>query len=86
MNVFDQKAPGPWPRAFWFWGKVALPGARIFGAHFRGDAAAPAMPFSFAELRYRANDFAREHADCHDEIAESQLFWTCTTFPATACG
>ncbi len=33
------------------------------------------MPFSLAELRFRAADFARSHADWHDEKAQAQDFW-----------
>ncbi|WP_226163833.1 class I SAM-dependent DNA methyltransferase [Hymenobacter terricola] len=33
------------------------------------------MPFSLAELRHRAADFARQHADTHDEKSQSQDFW-----------
>jgi len=32
------------------------------------------MPFSLAELRFRAADFARTHADWHDEKSQSQTF------------
>lgn len=32
------------------------------------------MPFSLAELRHRAADFARQHADDHDEKSQAQEF------------
>ena len=33
------------------------------------------MPFSLAELRHHAADFARQHADTHDEKSQCQDFW-----------
>ena len=32
------------------------------------------MPFSLAELRHRAADFVRQHADDHDEKPQAQTF------------